>query len=120
MLTRVFTRFQKPVAYSPDDTRRYISIMDKTIINILTFLISGSGFFMALTKFNVPQLNQTFLGTNPFLIKRDKIDSVMTGVFTLLAISGLLLQLYSEIWGEIYNKGFIRSVFILTSQQSPP
>ncbi len=78
----------------------YVSNMDKTLINILTLLISGSGFFVALTKFNVPQVNQSFLGTNPFLIKRDKIDGVMTWTFTLLAISGLLLQFYAEIFGE--------------------
>ena len=73
--------------------------MDRTIINILTLSISGACFFVVLTKFNVPQINQTFFGTNPFLIKRDKIKTVMTWIFTLLGITGLLLQVYAEIFG---------------------
>jgi len=93
---------------------RYVSNMDKTLINILTLLISGSGFFVALTKFNVPQVNQSFLGTNPFLIKRDKIDSVMTWTFTLLAISGLLLQFYAEILGEnIQSRLYTQHFYII-------
>lgn len=89
--------------------------MDKTIINILTVLISGSGLFVVLTKFNVPQINQTFLGTNPFLIKRDKIEVVMTWVFTLLAIIGLLLQVYSEIFGASIQERRIHTQHFYTN-----
>lgn len=42
----------------------------------------------------------TFLGENPFAIKRDAIDNVMTWIFTGLALIGLLLQIFGEIWSD--------------------
>jgi hypothetical protein len=46
---------------------------------------------------SVPELRMSFFGENPFAIKRDTIDSVMTWSFTLLAISGLVVQGFKEI-----------------------
>jgi hypothetical protein len=40
----------------------------------------------------------SFLGENPFAIKRDAIDSVMTWIFTSLAIIGILIQAFTQIW----------------------
>lgn len=74
--------------------------MDKTIINLLTILVSGSGLFVVLTKFNVPELNMLFLGENPYALKRDIIDNVMTWTFTSLALFGLLFQVAGEIFGR--------------------
>ena len=67
-------------------------MMDKTSLNLISILIGGAGLFVAITKFNVPELNMTFLDTNPFAIKRDEIDSVMTWIFTSLAGVGVLVR----------------------------
>ena len=46
-------------------------LMDRTILNIVSILIGGAGLVTALTGFNVPQLNMSFWGENPFAVKRD-------------------------------------------------
>ena len=73
---------------------------DKTAINLITILISGTGLFAALTKLSVPEANLTFWRENPFAIKRDIIETTMTWIFTLLALSGLVIQTLKEIFGE--------------------
>lgn len=73
--------------------------MDKTSINLLTILIAGAGLFGALVKFYSPEVNYSFFGENPFLVKRDIIENTMSWIFTLLALSGLLFQAYKEIGG---------------------
>jgi len=60
--------------------------LDKTIINLATILISGTGLFVVLTKFNVPELNMSFVGGNPYAVKRDIIEGVMSFVFTYLTL----------------------------------
>lgn len=55
---------------------------------------------MVLTKFNVPELNMSFFGTNPFAIKRDEIESVMTWLFTALALVALLIQVGVVIFND--------------------
>lgn len=83
---------------------------DKTILDLLTILIAGAGLFAVLTKFDVPQLRSSFLGENPFAIKRDIIESVMTWIFVLLAISGLLIQAYSLI-SKLNERNFSTSFY---------
>jgi hypothetical protein len=73
--------------------------MDRTLINIASILVGGAGIFTVLTGFNVPQLNMSFWGENPYSVKRDAIESAMTWIFTGFATLGLLLQLGAEIWG---------------------
>ncbi len=80
-----------------DNMDKYI---DRTIINLVTLLISGTGIFAALTKFNVPELSKSFWGENPFAFKRDKIDVVMTWTVTSLAVYGLLFHSSALIWGN--------------------
>jgi hypothetical protein len=70
----LFARLSHPLASQ--------KAMDRTILNLLSLIIGGSGIFVVLTKFNVPELNMSFLGENPFAIKRDAIDNVMTWIFT--------------------------------------
>ena len=74
--------------------------MDRTILNLLSLTSGGSGLFVVLTKFNVPELNMSFFGENPFAIKRDAIDNVMTWIFTCLALLGVVLQICGEIWSD--------------------
>jgi hypothetical protein len=82
----------------------YSPCLDKTILNLLTILISGSGIFAVLIKFSVPELNITFMGGNPYIIKRDIIEKVMTRIFIALALIGLLIQTYAVIYGNKLNE----------------
>ncbi len=73
--------------------------MDQASLNLVSFVLGGTGLFVVLTRFSVPELNVAFLGINPYAIKRDIIESVMTWVFTLLALSGLLVQVVVVVAG---------------------
>ena len=74
--------------------------LDQTTINLLTILISGAGLFSVMTKFYSPEVNYSFFGENPFLVKRDIIESVLSWVFTSVGFLGLLLQVYKEICAD--------------------
>ncbi len=74
--------------------------MDKTILDLISIVLGGIGLLVVLTKFNVPELNATFVGWNPFAVKRDIINSTMTWLFTALTLLGLLLQVGVAIWGN--------------------
>ena len=83
------------------ELQRYLANhMDKTLVNLISILVTGSGLFAVLTKFNVPELSGTFWGHNPFMIKRDAIDTTMTWIFASLALFGLLAQVFAEIVGD--------------------
>jgi hypothetical protein len=77
-----------------------MTFMDRTVLNILSVMLGGAGLFVVLTKFNVPEVNMTFWDQNPFLVKRDAIEGVMTWIFTGLTLFGLLIQLVGEIFGD--------------------
>ena len=47
-----------------------------------------------------PELNTTFFGSNPFIVKRDAIESMMTWLFTVLTLLGLLLQVFVAVWDD--------------------
>jgi hypothetical protein len=72
-------------------------IMDRTQINIISILLGGAGLFIVLTGFNVPEVNMTFFDTNPFVVKRNEIESTMKWVFTGVVLCGFLLRLFAEI-----------------------
>jgi hypothetical protein len=74
--------------------------MDKTSLNLIPIVLGGVGLFVVLTKFSVPELHATFLGSNPFAIKRDIIESAMTWLFTGLTLLGLLVQVGVAIWSN--------------------
>lgn len=84
----------------------------------MSIVIGGTGLFVVLTKFNLPELNMSFWGENPFAIKRDAIDNVMTWIFTSFALIGLLIQVGSKIWGyglaqRLYSTWFYVSLFVI-------
>ena len=62
-------------------------------------LIGGAGLFTVLTGFNVPQLNMSFWGENPYAVKRDVIETTMNWIFAIVALVALMIQLWAEIWG---------------------
>ena len=66
--------------------------MDKTLLDLISLLIAGAGLFAVLTKFNVPQLRATYFNENPYALKRDEIDRVMTWLFTGMAGIGIVVQ----------------------------
>ena len=77
--------------------------MDKTILDLLSLILSGAGIFSLLTQFYVskpPQLNQTFWDANPFQEKyniQEDAKKNTDNLFLCLAAIGLLLQSYSII-----------------------
>lgn len=79
-------------------------ILDKSLLDLLTILISGAGIFAILLKYNVPQLNASFYNENPYQVKRDIIENVMTWIFILIALVGLLIQTYSKIFGDVISE----------------
>jgi hypothetical protein len=74
--------------------------LDKTSLNLISLVLGGVGLFVVLTKFSVPELHATFLGSSPFAAKRDVIESVMTWLFTGLTLLGLLVQVGVAICGN--------------------
>jgi hypothetical protein len=91
-------------------------MIDRTILNIASLLLGGAGLLTVLTKFNVPELNQWFIGENPFALKRDIIESTMTWLFTCFALSGVFLQLTAEILGDrLSNRVYGTCAYVIIS-----
>ena len=82
------------------ETTAVARMIDRTMLNIASLVLAGAGLLTVLTKFNVPEINMLFLGSNPFAIKTDVIESTMSWLFTGLALFGLLLQLLAEIFSD--------------------
>lgn len=55
---------------------------------------------MVLTEYYSPEVNMTFMGENPFAVKRDIINNVMTWFFACVALSGIFIQILAEIFGK--------------------
>ena len=92
--------------------------IDKTILSLLSLLIAGAGILSILVKFSVPQLNMSFFGDNPFAVKRDIIEKVMTWIFVILACVGILIQAYviifeDELAAHIYLASTYIKIFIV-------
>jgi hypothetical protein len=75
-------------------------MIDRTVINLISIIVGGAGIFTVLTGFHVPELNTTFVGGNLFAVKRDTIQNITNRIFTIVALCGLALQLWAEIWGQ--------------------
>jgi hypothetical protein len=73
--------------------------VDRTLINIASIVLGGAGLLTVLTGFNVPETSSSFYGDNPFLIKREAIQTSMDWIFSGVAVLALLLQLWAEIMG---------------------
>jgi len=74
--------------------------MDRTMINLASLLLGGAGLYAVFTEYSVPELQSTFFGSNPFGMKAEIIRGVMTWIFTIVALSALLLQVFAEIAGD--------------------
>jgi hypothetical protein len=93
-------------------------MIDKTLLNISSIIIGTAGLYSVLTKFSVPQLNSAFWGINPYAVKRDIIDGVMTTIFTLFTLTGLFVQAIlfifeSSFKDRIYNTSFYLLYFVI-------
>lgn len=99
------------------------SKVDKVLLRLLTILISGAGLFAVLTKYSVPEIEMSFWGQNPFMVKRSAIEGTMAWIFTGLAIIGVLVQVVSEIAGDklaerlhkqrFYSKFFFTGLLVM-------
>jgi hypothetical protein len=74
--------------------------MDRTSLNLVSLILGGAGLFTVLTGFNVPQTRLSYLGENPYQIKRDETAAVMTWLFTAFALLGGAIQVIAEILGD--------------------
>jgi hypothetical protein len=79
----------------------YRDMIDKTSINISCLIISGAGLLVVLTEYYSPEVNMTFMGENPFAIKRYEINNVMTWIFACFALLGIFIQTLAEIFGKL-------------------
>jgi hypothetical protein len=74
--------------------------MDRTSLNVVSLILGGAGLLTVLTGFNVPQTRIAYFGENPYQIKRDAIGGVMAAIFTVVALSGIVMQVIAEVLGE--------------------
>jgi len=90
-----------------------LPIIDKSLLNLFTILISGAGIFAIFLKYDVPELNTPFWDINPFAIKRDIIENVLTRIFIILALVGLLVQTISIIYGNVISERLYEASFYI-------
>jgi hypothetical protein len=68
--------------------------MDKTILNLVAILITGTGVIGSLIAYEPPEVDATYFGFNPFAYKKSEIDKASRGAFACLALFGLAVQAY--------------------------
>jgi hypothetical protein len=62
------------------------------VLSIESPATAAGGALTVLTKYNVPQVNQTIFGGNPYAIKRDAIEGTMNWLFSGIALIGVFIQ----------------------------
>ena len=73
-------------------------MLDKTMVSIIAMVFGGVGLVGAITHYDIPRARRSVYGENLFLLKENIINSVVTWIFTLYAMIGLVFQI---IFGEI-------------------
>lgn len=89
------------------------------MIDIMALLVTGAGFFIVLTKYNVPEVANSFWNGNPFLVKRESTETTMNWIFTTFGICGVLMKIFTEIFGEnlvsrAYSPPYYFRFFVIT------
>lgn len=86
-------------------------LLDKTILNMISLLMSGAGAFSVLSQFYLPkepiELHKTYLDSNPFAIKHSHQMSVKTltdNLFIGMAALGLFIQIPLIIYDDEFKK----------------
>ncbi len=96
-------------------------LLDKTILNMLSILMSGAGIFSVLSQFYIPkepaELHMTFWGSNPYAIKHSHqmgVKNLTDNLFIGMATLGLLIQIPLAIYEDNFRKsGFSKSQYWL-------
>lgn len=96
-------------------------LLDKTILNMLSILMSGAGIFSVLSQFYIPkeppELHMTFYGANPFAIKHShqlSVKNLTDNLFIGLAALGLFIQVPLAIYeDDIHKSGFSKNQYWL-------
>jgi len=73
-------------------------VIDKTIIDLISIAITGSGIFAALAEYSSEEINKSYLGSNPHAVKAGIINSVITKFFLAWATLGTLIQVVSIVF----------------------
>lgn len=86
-------------------------LLDKTLLDLISLLLSATGIFSVLAKFYVPQLNKMYVGSNPHVTKRDEIDSVTAILFIILAVTGVVVQAVSIVKSDSLPRLYSEKVY---------
>ena len=75
-------------------------MLDKTLVSIVAMVFGGVGLIGAITRYDIPRAKRSVYGENLFALKENIINSVVTWIFTIYAMVGLIFQI---IFGEIFE-----------------
>lgn len=67
--------------------------MDRVIIDIITLIIGANTVFVYYSRYSPPQLSNTFIGSNPYARKAQIVNGALTGLFAVLALIAIFLQI---------------------------
>lgn len=92
-------------------------ISDKTFLNLISLLLSGSGIFSLLSQFYVPKAppesRMSYWGSNPFIIKQNHqeiIKRTTDKLFFLMTFLGTLIQALSIIYSPVLKENQFRVI----------
>jgi hypothetical protein len=74
--------------------------MDRASINIVSLILGGVGLFAVLGGWYARETTMAFLGSNPFLVKRDAIRDTTDKMFGGLAMLAIAIQVAAEVVGD--------------------
>lgn len=77
--------------------RANLDCLDRNTLNIVSLILGTVSLAVALTAYSAPEINRTFIGANPFAVKRDIISSHMTYLFTAIAVLAVAIQVVMAI-----------------------
>ena len=96
-------------------------MIDETIIEIISFSLSGIGLFNFISKYDVPEVRKNFYGgENPFLEKARIIENTLNWFYLVPTIIGLFLlpikEIYSrEISDRLFEPNYIYLIILISS-----
>lgn len=88
-------------------------MIDKTLVSIISMIFGGVGFVGAITKYEFPNARKTTYGMNLFLLKEDIVNSVVTWIFTVYAMLGLVIQIFLGEIVELEERHYSVSFYLV-------
>lgn len=82
----------------------FIKNVDKTMLLIISAMITFFGALFTFIKYSPPELCMSFWGSNPFTIKANIINTMRTKVFFTFTIIGIVMQFTTAMYGDCLTK----------------